>query len=220
MNLRTKTVKYDNGLGEVIYTKYPQSRSIRVFVTSRAQVKVTLPVYASFQDAEHFLFSVGGKIIAQRREILSRSQSPMIQQPGGSDTTSNKSMQPGAMSLYEINKLAHKILPARTRQMYELMSKKVHIRNSRGEVVEDPFRYNRVAIKNNSSNWGSCSTLRNINLNMHLVRLPEELMDYVIAHELCHLVYPNHSPRFHALLNAITDGKEKNLAARLRRIKL
>ena len=53
-----------------------------------------------------------------------------------------------------------------------------------------------------------------------LVRLPQELMDYVIAHELCHLVYPNHSDRFHKLLNAITDGKEKVLSARLKRVKL
>lgn len=205
MNLRTRTVKYDNGLGEVVYTKYPQSRSIRVFVTSKAQIKVTLPLFASFQEAERFLFSVGGKMIERRNEILSRAQA----------------VQEGrAMSSYEINKLAHKILPQRTRQMYELMTNKVKIRDSRGNLKEDPFRYNRVAIKNNSSNWGSCSTLRNINLNMNLVRLPEELMDYVIAHELCHLVYPNHSERFHALLNAITDGKEKALAARLRRIKL
>ena len=82
------------------------------------------------------------------------------------------------------------------------------------------FTYGKVFLQANCSNWGSCSTKRNINLNMNLVRLPEELMDYVIAHELCHLVYPNHSERFHALLNAITDGKEKTLAARLRKIKL
>lgn len=205
MTLQTRTVKYDNGLGDVIYTKYPQSRSIRVFVTSQGQVKVTLPLFGSYQEAERFLFSVGGSIIAKRKEILERAKAQR---------------ESGALSSYEINKLAHKILPQRTRQMYELMTNKVKIRDSRGNIVEDPFRYNRIAIKNNSSNWGSCSTKRNINLNMNLVRLPEELMDYVIAHELCHLVYPNHSDRFHTLLNAITDGKEKALAARLRRIKL
>ena len=205
MGLQSRTVKYDNGLGEVTFTKYPQSRSFRVIVSSKGEVKVTLPVYASYQDAEKFLFSVGGKILARRQEILKRLET---------------AAQSGAPSDYQTNKIAHKILPQRTRQMYEMMTQKVTIRNRLGLVVKDPFRYNRVAIKNNSSNWGSCSTLRNINLNMNLVKLPQELMDYVIAHELCHLVYPNHSQRFHALLNAITDGKEKALAARLKRIKL
>ena len=203
--MQSRTVKYDNGLGEVTFTKYPQSRSIRVMVSAKGEVKVTLPPYVSYEEAERFLFSVGGKIVAQRNEVLRRLQS---------------AAQAGAPSDYQTNKLAHKILPQRTRQMYELMTQKVTIRNRLGIVVKDPFRYNRVAIKDNSSNWGSCSTLRNINLNMKLVRLPEELMDYVIAHELCHLVYPNHSTRFHALLNAITDGKEKTLAARLKQYKL
>lgn len=203
--MQSKIVKYDNGLGEVTFTKYPQSRSIRVMVSAKGEVKVTLPPYVGYEEAERFLFSVGGKIVAQRNEVLRRLQS---------------AAQAGAPSDYQTNKLAHKILPQRTRQMYELMTQKVTIRNRLGIVVKDPFRYNRVAIKDNSSNWGSCSTLRNINLNMKLVRLPEELMDYVIAHELCHLVYPNHSTRFHALLNAITDGKEKTLAARLKQYKL
>ena len=205
MTLQSRTVKYDNGLGEVTYTKYPQSRCIRVFVTSKGEVKVTLPMFTSYKEAEQFLFSIGGKMVARRQEILNRK---MEQAEGGAPFDC------------QINKLAHKILPQRTRQMYELMTNKVKIRDRWGNLREDPFRYNRVAIKNNSSNWGSCSTLRNINLNMNLVRLPQELMDYVIAHELCHLVYPNHSERFHALLNAITDGKEKTLAARLRKIKL
>ncbi len=203
--MQTMTVKYDNGLGEVTYTKYPQSRSIRVIISSKGEIKVTLPVYLSYQEAERFLFSVGGKMATKRMEILKRRKS---------------AHEAGMPSDYQINKQAHAILPQRTRQMYELMTQKVKIRDSAGNIMEDPFRYNRVAIKNNSSNWGSCSTLRNINLNMNLVRLPEELMDYVIAHELCHLVYPNHSPRFHALLNAITDGKEKALAARLKNYKL
>jgi|SRR5574344_463089 predicted metal-dependent hydrolase len=62
------------------------------------------------------------------------------------------------------------------------------------------FTYHRLAIKHNSTNWGSCSSKGNINLNLNLVRLPEPLCDYVILHELAHLRYPNHGPAFHELL--------------------
>ncbi|MBR4133915.1 MAG: M48 family metallopeptidase [Bacteroidales bacterium] len=62
------------------------------------------------------------------------------------------------------------------------------------------FTYNTVRIKHNVSNWGSCSELGNINLNLNLMRVPEHLRDYVMLHELCHLRYMNHGPEFHALL--------------------
>lgn len=68
------------------------------------------------------------------------------------------------------------------------------------------FEYNSVRIKHNSSNWGSCSRKGNINLNLNLVRLPDELRDYVILHELCHLRHPNHGPQFHALLESLCPG--------------
>ena len=80
MTLQTRTVNYDNGLGEVTYTKYPQSRCIRVFVSSKGEVKVTLPTFASYEEAERFLFSVGGKMVARRQEILKRK---MEQAEGG-----------------------------------------------------------------------------------------------------------------------------------------
>ena len=79
------------------------------------------------------------------------------------------------------------------------------------------FTYNKVFIKNNVSNWGSCSTKGNINLNMQLMRLPEELRDYVILHELCHLKQLNHGAEFHALLNSLLDGREKELRSQLRK---
>lgn len=65
------------------------------------------------------------------------------------------------------------------------------------------FTYNKVRIKHNSSNWGSCSELGNINLNLNIMRLPEHLRDYVMLHELCHLRYLNHGPEFHALLESV-----------------
>ena len=119
----------------------------------------------------------------------------------------------------QLNLYAHRILPVQTRKIYQLMSRKIIVRNN-NEVIPDPFNYKRVAIKNNISNWGSCSTGRNINLNLHLVRIPQALMNYVIAHELCHLVYFDHSPRFHAIMNAVTDGRERELERVLKRISL
>ena len=69
------------------------------------------------------------------------------------------------------------------------------------------FTYNRVAIKHNASNWGSCSTKGNINLNLNIVRLPKVLQDYVLIHELCHLRHPDHGHGFHLLLeHLLTDN--------------
>lgn len=69
------------------------------------------------------------------------------------------------------------------------------------------FVYNRVAIKHNASNWGSCSAKSNINLNLNVVRLPKVLQDYVLLHELCHLSHQDHGHAFHLLLeHVLTDN--------------
>ncbi|MFA6334702.1 MAG: SprT family zinc-dependent metalloprotease [Bacteroidales bacterium] len=78
------------------------------------------------------------------------------------------------------------------------------------------FTYNRVFLKNNKTNWGSCSRLNNINLNIHLMRLPAELADYVILHELCHLKHRNHGLEFHKLLDKLCGGNEKLYSRQLR----
>lgn len=56
--------------------------------------------------------------------------------------------------------------------------------------------YADVAIKNQRTRWGSCSTTGRISLNCKLLFLPRDLVRYVIWHELCHLLEPNHSERF------------------------
>ena len=69
------------------------------------------------------------------------------------------------------------------------------------------FTYNKVTIKHNSTNWGSCSIRGNINLNLNIVRLPHPLRDYILLHELCHLRHHDHSHAFHLLLeHVLTDN--------------
>ncbi len=81
------------------------------------------------------------------------------------------------------------------------------------------FQYNKVFIKNNVSNWGSCSSLKNINLNLRLVTLPQELQDYVMLHELCHLQYLNHGRAFHQLLESVCPG-HRELARQMKAYKI
>lgn len=72
------------------------------------------------------------------------------------------------------------------------------------------FVYNKVTIKHNATNWGSCSARNNINLNLNIVRLPKVLQDYVLLHELCHLRHHDHGHAFHLLLeHVLTDNLVK-----------
>ena len=69
------------------------------------------------------------------------------------------------------------------------------------------FLYNKVTIKHNATNWGSCSAKGNINLNLNIVRLPRPLQDYILLHELCHLRHHDHGQGFHLLLEHVcTDN--------------
>ncbi len=63
-------------------------------------------------------------------------------------------------------------------------------------AAQNGFSYNRVFVRCQKTKWGSCSSNNNINLNAKLVELPDELVDYVILHELVHLKIKNHSPDF------------------------
>ena len=68
------------------------------------------------------------------------------------------------------------------------------------------LRYNRGVIKDVSTRWGSCSSLGNINLSLWLLLAPEDLVDYVVKHELAHLNEMNHGPRFWAEVDRMTGG--------------
>jgi len=74
---------------------------------------------------------------------------------------------------------------------------KEYLPNRLAELAQDyGFKYNRVFIKNHRSRWGSCSVQNNINLSLHLMRLSDDLIDYVMLHELVHTEIKNHSPAF------------------------
>lgn len=70
--------------------------------------------------------------------------------------------------------------------------------------------YPELAIRMMKTRWGSCRGNGKITLNLRLMQVATDLIDYVILHELCHLKEANHSPAFYALLDHILpDWREK-----------
>lgn len=69
--------------------------------------------------------------------------------------------------------------------------------------------YHTIRIKNQKSRWGSCSGKGNLNFNWKLIMAPEEVLDYLVVHELCHLKYMNHSKEFWSLVASLLPDYKK-----------
>jgi len=77
------------------------------------------------------------------------------------------------------------------------------------------FIYNKSTIRNQKTRWGSCSSKNNINLNVQLINLPHQLIDYVILHELTHTIVKNHSVLFWDTLGTFLENP-RNLDKQLK----
>jgi len=77
--------------------------------------------------------------------------------------------------------------------------------------------YNKLTVRNNKTRWGSCSRDNNISLNIHLMRLPQHLCEYIMLHELAHTVYKHHQKAFWQYLDKLTGGRARELDKEMNR---
>jgi predicted metal-dependent hydrolase len=68
---------------------------------------------------------------------------------------------------------------------------------------------NQIRLKYNSSNWGSCSTGKNLNFSVRLFFAPSDVIDYVVVHELAHLIEMNHGPKFWSIVEKVMPDYRK-----------
>ena len=199
--LQKRVIEYP-GLGPVTFWRRAGNRSIRISVKAERGVLVTYPWYTPFAQAERFLLQNSLRLNQMLSRVGKQNRKNLLQNYLNSATEEPK--------LRRLRQRAKEALPLRTAQIAAAM-RTLHKR---------PFAYQRIAIKLNKTNWGSCSAKNNINLNLALPLLPDALRDYVIIHELCHLEHHNHSEEFHRLLNssclALLGRPERELVKELR----
>jgi predicted metal-dependent hydrolase len=183
-----KEVLRDDVVGDVTICCTRRSRRISLSVKPSGEVRLSFPPYASRHRALEFLHSRRDWILAAKERFAQRQ----------ADGKSAADITPEQIEA--LRAAAKAILPSRVEEL----------------AAQHGLKYGRVSIRASRSKWGSCSATCNISLSLFLMILPEHLRDYVILHELAHTVHHNHSPRFHNLVNTLTNGREKALARELK----
>ena len=222
-------------VGSIQFFKSPRAKHISITIKPFKDVRVSVPIRVSFAEAEYVVknkidwiqkHQKNNRKAEERRTIFDEStdfttkkHKLRIRKTDDKEITArisdgeinvfypssleveNNSVQNFVRNVIEeaLRKEAKQFIPARVKEL----------------AAKYNFNYNKVFIKNIKSRWGSCSKKGNLNFSLHLMLLPEELIDYVILHELAHTVEHNHSKNYWAVLNKIY-GNAKTIDRKLK----
>lgn len=220
--MNIKQINIDR-IGNVTITKNRQAIRFKLAVRPDGTVRVTIPWTASFQSGEKFLGEHLQWIFQTKEKLAGKLGAPQLIQPGHLFSTRNYnyhvcSSEVSRLKIRYSEKSKDVIFEYPIHQLIESTELQTTLKLAIENVLRFdakkylPLRiaelasslgytYKKVTIKNNKTNWGSCSNRKNINLNLHLMRLSDHLIDYVIVHELVHTIIPNHGPTFKSTLH-------------------
>lgn len=220
-------------IGKVSYKRNLKAKRLSIRIKNTGEVKVTIPSVLSFNAAENFVLSKASWIVAKLDEIETQKQ-PIIQNgfntryhslkfiPCDNNNIKIKYNKPYIDIFYPSTiDIDHKSTQAAAKKAIEL-SYRIEAKEYLPQRLDSiatlkGFKYSKLTIRNSLTRWGSCSSKNNISLSLHLMKLPDDLIDYILLHELCHTVQKNHGPKFWELLNRVTDGKAKQLAKEVKK---
>lgn len=199
------------GIGTVKLYKRKGSRSLRLTVSLAGEVRVSIPYWLPYDAGARFALSKVDWIQAQLKErtitILRDGQ------------VIGKSHQLNFISDQSVSRITARVQGSQIRITHpnyvdyddaevQLIAERAAIRALRVQAERllpqrlqtlasaHGFTYKSSAVKRLNSRWGSCDNETNIILNLYLVQLPWELIDYVVLHELTHTRALNHGPDF------------------------
>lgn len=187
---RDETFTID-GIGEVRAVQSARARRVSLSVNAAGGVRLTYPRGVSRERALEFLNARAGWIAAAKVRLAERAAArPRIEYT--------------PEQIAAMRRAAHEDLPPRMAAI----------------AARTGLKYGKLTVRAARSKWGSCSARNDISLSLYMMLLPEHLRDYVIIHELCHTLHHNHSPRFHALVDSLTGGRERELDKELKKYRI
>jgi hypothetical protein len=225
--MTAKVVQFKQ-IGPVNFNKNRRSKNIKIRVKPDQSVHVSFPFFVSTIEVSQFVIKSINWITAQQQKFetkKSKIEAGQFQTKLHSVTviegTENKTkvnfndieirlanlnsdssrsyLENVMVGIYRYE--ARKILPPRLTELAQ----------------KNGFQFSKLTIRNNKRNWGSCSARNNISLNLQMMKLPEELIDYVLLHELVHTRIKNHGPLFWEKLDELTNFRARELSKQVRR---
>lgn len=175
---------------KVVYflKKSKKAKHLRLSIGRKAEVLITIPYATHEKDGLNFLLEKSDWVLEKIIDI-------------------ENNFSPNLLDLERSDYLKYKKLA------FEIIVGKIGYFNRFYD-----FSFERISVRNQKSCWGSCSGRKNLNFNFRVIFLSEELCNYVIVHELCHLKELNHSKRFWQLVEK-TFPDYKNLRKKLKNIR-
>ena len=214
------------GIGTVKFYKRSGSKGIRLTLGVDNTIRVTMPRWLSYHAAQMFVVSKKDWVASHNKPLhifkngdqigkahrvcyvsstnqaacVARVTNNQIRVLYNPNIDPHKALVQAATykgALRALKKEASSLLPARLQQLATLHG----------------FSYQSVAVKHMRSRWGSCSKQQNLSLNIFLMQLPWDLIDYVIIHELAHTKALNHGKDFWDIMEAcLPDARQRRKA--------
>ena len=220
-------------LGPVTLVRSPRARRLGLSVRATGEVRLTLPYGGSETEALRFLEQKVEWVARTRSRLAMRYPHQPIEMPYATrshelrldpcDVTEplcrirggNIVVRYPAVMRFDSDEI-QTLIRRGIEEAWRLEAKEYLPRRVVELCERLGLRCGRVTVRNTRSRWGSCSSTDDISLSLHLMKLPDRLIDYIIIHELCHTRYKNHGEHFYQLLDRMTGGQNAALRSELK----
>ncbi len=215
----------DPEFGEITVTRRALASRVSLRIAPNGRIRITMPLHAPLTSAKllikrsrrsiqkliaeqqgDFPYSTSQQI-GKSHNLLVEQGEPAVKTVGTSIIINARDDQDFADPIFQQSIRDHVVKALRKE------AKSYLPRRLKFLAEQHDFHYDKTRLTHSSSRWGSCSSNGTISLNIALMNLPFELLDYVLIHELCHTRQMNHSQAFWCEVAAINPRYKQHRTA-------